>query len=107
MKQYKDIASRNNPIYKLVKALSQKKFRESEGLFLLEGAKLLEEAGKRGVKIKYLIQSETAEYIPLIASDCQTLRLPDILFKKISNTVSPQGIIAVAEQIKISELGVL
>ena len=102
MKQYKDIASRNNPIYKLVKALSQKKFRESEGLFLIEGVRLLEEAGNRGVKIKYLILSETAENIPLITSNCQTLRLPDILFKKISNTVSPQGIIAVAEQIKIS-----
>jgi len=34
MKQYKDITSRENSIYKLVRALSQKKVRENSGLFL-------------------------------------------------------------------------
>lgn len=36
MKQYKGIASRNNSIYKLIEALSQKKVPESNGLFLME-----------------------------------------------------------------------
>ena len=58
MKQYKDITSRENPIYKSIKALSQKKVRESNGLFLIEGTRLLEEANSRGVKIKYLIINE-------------------------------------------------
>jgi len=50
MKQYKDIASKENSIYKLIKALSQKKVRESSRLFLIEGTRLLEEANSRGVK---------------------------------------------------------
>ena len=87
MKQYKDITSRGNPIYKLIIALSQKKVRESSGLFLIEGNRLLEEANNRGVKIKYLIINETVEKVPKINQDCQVLRLPDNLFKKVSDTV--------------------
>jgi len=101
VKQYKDIASKNNSIYKLIKALSQKKVRENNGLFLLEGTRLLEEAISMGVKIKYLVIDETAENVLKINQDCQILRLPNNLFKKVSNTVSPQGIIAVAEQVEI------
>jgi len=102
MKQYKDITSRENSIYKLVRALSQKKVRENNGLFLIEGTRLIEEANSCGIKIKYLIINETAENVPKINQDCQVLRLPNNLFKKVSNTVSSQGIIAVVEQIEIS-----
>jgi len=101
MKQYKDITSKENLIYKLIKALSQKKVRESNRLFLIEGSKLLEEANSRGVKIKYLIINETVENVPKINRGCQVLRLPHNLFKEVSDTVSPQGIIAVVEQIEI------
>ena len=66
MKQHKDITSRENPIYKLIKILSQKKVRESSELFLLEGTRLLEKANNSGVKIKYLIINETAEKVPKI-----------------------------------------
>jgi len=104
VKQYKDITSRENSIYKLIKALSQKKVRESNGLFLIEGSKLLEEANSRGVKIKYLIINETVENVPKInqGQDCEVLKLSHNLFKEVSDTVSPQGIIAVVEQIEIS-----
>jgi TrmH family RNA methyltransferase len=102
VKQYKDITSRENPIYKLIIALSQKKVRESNGLFLVEGTRLLEEANNKGIKIKYLIIDETVENVPKINQDCQVLRLSNNLFKKVSATVSPQGIITVAEQIEIS-----
>ncbi|GAI34944.1 unnamed protein product, partial [marine sediment metagenome] len=102
MKQYKDITSRENSIYKLIKVLSQKKVRESNGLFLIEGTRLLEEANNRGIKIKYLIINETVKIVPKINQYCQVLRLPNNLFRKVSDTVSPQGIIAVAEKIEIS-----
>lgn len=102
MKQYKNITSRENPTYKLIKTLSQKKVRESSELFLIEGTRLLEEANNRGVKIKYLIINETAENVPKITQDCQVLRLLNNLFKRVSDTISPQGIIAVVEQIEIS-----
>ncbi len=68
----------------------------------MEGTRLLEEAISMGVKIKYLVIDETAENVLKINQDCQILRLPNNLFKKVSNTVNSQGIIAVAEQIKMS-----
>jgi TrmH family RNA methyltransferase len=102
MKQYKEITSRENSIYKLVRALNQKKVRENSGLFLIEGTRLVEEANSRGIKIKYLVINEVVKNVPKINQDGQILRLANYLFKKISNTVSPQGIIAVAEQIEIS-----
>ena len=102
MKQYKDITSRENSIYKLVRALSQKKARENSGLFLMEGTRLVEEANSRGIKIKYLIINEIEKNVPKINQDCQVLRLSNNLFKKVSDTVSSQGIIAIAEQIEIS-----
>ena len=102
MKQLKDITSRENSIYKLIKTLSQKKVRESSGLFLIEGTRLVEEANSRGIKIKYLIINEIVKNVPKINQDCQVLRLPNNLFREISDTVSPQGIIAVLEQIETS-----
>jgi len=102
MKQYKDITSKKNPIYKLIKTLSQKKVRENSRLFLMEGTRLLGEANNRRVKIKYLVINETVENVPKINQGCQVLRLPNNLFKKVSDAVNPQGIIAVAEQIEIS-----
>jgi TrmH family RNA methyltransferase len=88
-------------------SISQKKVRERNGLFLIEGSKLLEEANSRGVKIKYLIINETVENVLKFNQGCQVLRLPNNLFKEVSDTVSPQGIIAVAEQIEISLAGII
>ena len=102
MKQYKDITSRENSIYKLVRALSQKKVRENSGLFIIEGTRLVEEANNGGIKIKYFIINEIVKNVPKINQNFQVLRLPNNLFKKVSDTVSSQGIIAVAEQIEIS-----
>ena len=102
MEQYRDITSQENPIFKLIKALNQKKIRESKKLFLIEGSRLLEEAVKEGVKIKYLIINKSIENIPKINQGGQVLRLPNRLFKEVSDTVSSQGIIAIAEQRGIS-----
>jgi len=101
MKKYKDITSRENSIYKLVRALSQKKVREKSGLFLIEGTRLVEEANSRGIKIKYLIINKIVKNMPKINQDCLVLKLPKNLFREVSDTVSSQGIIAVAEQIEI------
>ena len=102
MKQYKDITSKENSVYKFIKSLSQKKVRESNRLFLIEGTRLLEEASRRGAKIKYLIINEAVKNVPKIDQDCQVLRLTNKLFKEVSDTVNSQGIIAVVKQIEIS-----
>ena len=98
----KAVTSKENPLYKFIKSLNQKKVRESKKLFLVEGIRLTEEAVKSGVKIKYLIINEAVKNFPQVNNDCCLLRLKNSLFKSLSNTINPQGIIAVAEYMEIS-----
>ena len=98
----KAITSKENPLYKFIKSLNQKKARESSKLFLIEGLRLVEEAVYGGVKMKYLIINETVEDFPKFNQDCRILRLKNHLFKSLSNTINSQGIIAVAEYMEIS-----
>jgi len=98
VKQIKEITSDKNTIYKTLKTLSQKKVREANRLFLIEGLRLFQEALSRGVGLKYLIIDEARKEVPNTPQGCQIFRLKDHLFKKISDTVNPQGIIAVAEK---------
>lgn len=99
---FKDITSRDNAIFKLVKSLKQKKHRQDSGLFLVEGIKLAEEAIAHGVVIEHLIVSEKIDYIPTYLNQSSVLRLTSNMFREISETVSPQGVIAVAKQINHS-----
>lgn len=54
----KEVTSVSNPIIKSIKGLHQKKNRESEGLFLAEGLKLITDAIFGGWQIKTLIYAK-------------------------------------------------
>jgi len=97
----KAVTSKENPLYKFIKSLNQKKARESKKLFLIEGIRLAEEAVKSGVKIKYLIINEAVKNFPQVNHDCCVLRLKNSLFKNLSETITPQGIIAVVKHVDI------
>ncbi|KUO48865.1 MAG: hypothetical protein APF76_09440 [Desulfitibacter sp. BRH_c19] len=99
---FKDITSKDNSVFKLTKSLSQKKNRHDSGLFLLEGTRLIEEAIAHGVIIEHLIVGEMIDKLPANCDDCQVLRFNNKMFREISDTVSPQGVIAVAKQIRHS-----
>lgn len=96
--QYKEISSPENPIYKFIKSLHKKKAREESGLFLIEGLRLVEEAIRNKIQIKYLILNEKIEDLPCMIPSCEILRFKNSLFKEIADTVTPQGIIGVAEK---------
>ena len=55
------MASISNNEIKKVKALSQKKFRDEYGLFVVEGARLCSEACKSGAEVLRLFVTEEAE----------------------------------------------
>ncbi len=85
------ITSLNNKIVKYTCSLKEKKARKQEGLFIAEGERLVLDA----IKIKmpeYLIISENYEKKDF---DCKNYVVSESVFKKISDTVSPQGIIGV------------
>ncbi len=110
------IVSKNNPIITRLSKLENKKYRELEGLYMLEGEKLFYEAVRFGSDIEYVLLSESfcsdkkefADSVFRVLSenncpDTRVLELANPVFEKISTEKSPQGIITVAKTIDFFE----
>ena len=104
MQKFNSITSRENSLIKLVCSLqSLAKARKENNLFVIEGLRITRDAYDNSIRFDKLIVSDTAfekysediEKFSTVSDECY--RLPDSLFKKISDTVSPQGIIALSE----------
>lgn len=85
------IESNQNKIIKEVNSLKAKKERDKTGLFILEGKRLVDEI-PNSWEIKYLLKAES--YSEDINFE-KVYTVKDSLFEKISETVNPQGILAV------------
>lgn len=101
MAVFTEILSKENPLIKLISALqNSSKMRKEKGLFVIEGIRICRDAYENGVKFDKLVVSEEAfkkyeKDIKLLSENTETVvKIPDGLFKKISDTNSPQGIIA-------------
>lgn len=98
------ITAKNNPKIKETKALlTSSKERKNNGLFVLEGVRLCCDAQKSGCKIKTVFYTEIcaekyADDIALLKNNCESFFVVsnDVL-KSISDTVTPQGVVCVAE----------
>lgn len=93
----KEITSVNNELVKQAAKLQQKKYRDEEKKFLLEGYKPIEEAFKSGIEIEYIFVEKGH------AEKFKFLSVPQILtneavLKKISTTDTPPDAVAVAIQ---------
>ena len=97
----KDITSKDNLIFKTIKTLSKKKGRDESGLYLIEGLRLLEEATNHQVELQYVVINENID-LPKNILNCQVLRVTNSMFKDISDTVTPQGVIGIAKRVNIS-----
>ena len=113
MRTFNIITSRENPLIKLVAALQvSSEKRKRNGLFVLEGLRICKDACDNGIRFDKLIVSDAAaekyaadtEKFSLISDECY--RIPDSLFKKISDTKTPQGIIAVAKMPALGSYGI-
>lgn len=93
----------NNNIKQVISLIASSKKRRENGLFVLEGLRLVDDAKLSGYSFKTLFLSETAilknseEAEALSKVSAKTYVLPDSLFEKISDTVNPQGFLAVCE----------
>ena len=104
MADFKAITSREYSLIKLVSSLqtSAKKRRENS-LFVLEGLRICLDAMENSIRFDKLIISDTAikKYSDTVNSFAlnsdECFVIPDSLFRKISDTKSPQGIIAVCK----------
>ncbi len=104
MEEIKVIKSKDNALIKLVCALQgSAKARKNEGIFVLEGFRICSDALENGIEFSKLIISETAEkkyeneLFDFYENADEIYKIPDSLFTKISDTKSPQGVIALVK----------
>ncbi len=94
------ITSTSNPVVKQIAGLQARaKARQESGLFVAEGAKLVEELPE-SQKIRvfasesYLQNEKNKKFAEKVGAE----PIPDIVFQRMSDTKSPQGILALARQ---------
>lgn len=108
MQEISYISSRNNPHIQKYAKLSDKKYRENEKLFLIEGAKLFCEAAMCDVELEAIlflegknnkIALDTYEKIKndKLYTDTAVYLLSESAFSKVSTEKSPDGVICVAK----------
>lgn len=86
------ITSKDNKEIKYINKLKKASFRDSEGIFIVEGFHLVEEAYKRGLLLKVISTKEEAFNVPhLIVSES--------ILKHLSNLTSPSiiGLVKINE----------
>jgi RNA methyltransferase, TrmH family len=96
------LTSLQNPLVKQIRKLHRSAERRQQGLFLLEGSHLIEEACAVGLPLQILCYTAAwqAQYPELCARLSQTvdrreLVSPEVL-KSIATTINPDGVIAIA-----------
>ena len=89
------ISSRDNNHIKLIRRLMDKaKYRREENRFIIEGIKPVEEALKRGLVEEIYLAEGVSVPVDFPVTDT----VSGLLFKEISDTVTPQGILAVVSK---------
>ena len=94
------ITSINNQTIKELDKLKQKKYRDLEQKFLIEGEHLVEEAEKSGV-LEKIILLENSEY----PSKLEKIYVSKNVMKKLSSLDTPPNIIGVCKMLSKKELG--
>ncbi len=109
-----NITSINNPIIKEIKSLKLKKNREELGLFFIEGLRFVSEALMESWHVKYVLMSDSfasnennSQLISIIIDkNIKSFVVTDKLFSELSETSSPQGILAVmlSQKFEVNDL---
>lgn len=102
------ITSNQNPKIKLVRALlGRPKERREAGAFVVEGVRLVEEATKGDWRFEIVLYDETLSERGRLQVESLRLKGVDVeevspsVMKSISETVAPQGILAVVEYLQL------
>lgn len=96
------ISSKENEIIKNVKKLKEKKYRDLENKFIVEGIKLVEEAINEEADIKLIVICEECLNDGIISQELrykiatyECIYVTEKIFDLLSDVKSPQGILAV------------
>jgi len=98
---HEGITSVQNPLVKRLHQLLERKGREAQGCFLVEGAHLVEEALKSGAEVLTILydserdmDAATRRALGSYPLDVQVIAASSAVLAKLSETKSPQGIVA-------------
>lgn len=94
------ISSSNNPTIKLIRSLAEKKHRNDTGLFVAEGANVLERARSEGWEPDYLLTTTHADPWGKAA----LLRVDEKIIASVSSQKNPPPVLGVFRQ-KWGEIG--
>ena len=96
------ISSKDNEFIKHIKKLKDKKYRDINKEFIIEGIKLLKEAIEENANIKQIVICDNCENSDIIPKDLmyeiakyQCIYVTDKIFSSISDVNTPQGILAI------------
>jgi TrmH family RNA methyltransferase len=97
------ITSTDNPKVKLARSLLERRGREKQGLCLVEGVRLIEDAMRAGIHPSLIFFVRSAQLLPafqslLTAAEFEKVprwELAPEVFQTLSDTVTSQGVIAV------------
>ena len=87
------ITSKSNSKVKLAASLNEKKYRLENGMFLIEGRKILD----MGLEAKLVDTIFTTKELKNIDSDVKIYQVTDEIIEKISNEKNPEGIVAICK----------
>ena len=99
------ISSKDNELVKNVKKLKDKKYRDLENVYIVEGIKMVKEAILENSSIKQIIICDDCEKSDLISKemmyeiakyDC--IYVTNKIFKYITEVQTPQGVMAIIEK---------
>ena len=99
------ITSKDNELVKHIRKLKDKKFRDENNEYVVEGVRLVEEAVKENAKIKQIIVCEDTTktyeiptHIMLEIAKYECIYVSDKIFNIITQVTNPQGIMAIIEK---------
>lgn len=99
------ITSKDNETIKQLKKLKEKKYRDQENCYLIEGIKLIKEAIQENAKIKLIIicddckqENELETELKYEIAKYECISVSEKIFLSLTNVVNPQGILAVVEK---------
>lgn len=105
------ISSKDNETVKNVRKLKEKKYRDLENEFIIEGIKLLEEAIEENATIKLIVICEECVKDGTISKELlykiakyECIYVTEKVFSVLSDVKTPQGLLAVIEKQNIKDI---
>jgi TrmH family RNA methyltransferase len=104
--ELKAVSSKDNPDIKRIRALSQRKHREKDNVFLTEGLRHALEAAETGWAFETVVIEDEARNHPLVKNllslvqkqKCHCLAVPAKLMESITTRDNAQAVVAVIKQ---------